>query len=133
LFLLLFHALPPMPFWAIKKIQLPSDSGGVLDGNRKNSLTIWLTYIVHWWLNFLVTKKGGHVTCFWKALNKDFPKRYHKLTFHGDQKIFNHHGCLRLDDYHKVGWLKILVARRFSDPKHSIVIPYGDWNFFWLP
>jgi len=41
--------------------------------------------------------KGGHVTCFWKAFNKDFPKRCHKLTF--SDAI----GFVRLDDNHKVG------------------------------
>jgi hypothetical protein len=40
-----------MSSWATKKFQSPSNGGGVLDGNQKNSITIRHISIVWWWLN----------------------------------------------------------------------------------
>jgi hypothetical protein len=85
-------------------------------GDRKNS----------------IAKKGGHVTCFWKAIDKGFPKKMPQAnllwrlnTFGCHSRIF--FGC------HKVGWLKILVTIRFSDRKVLVIIHCGNWKLFWSP
>jgi hypothetical protein len=75
LFLLSFHALPPCLFGQLKKIQLPSDNGGVFESNQKN-FNRHLTYphcrmvTEEFWSpsnkptpldgdqNFLITQKG---------------------------------------------------------------------------
>jgi hypothetical protein len=36
---------------------------------------------------FLVAKKGGHVTCFWKAFDDGFCKKCHKLAIIVIKKI----------------------------------------------
>lgn len=37
-----------MPSWATEKIQLPSDSGGVLDGDQKHLIASWHTPTIQW-------------------------------------------------------------------------------------
>jgi hypothetical protein len=38
----------PMSSWATEKFQLPSDGGGVLDGDQQNSIAIQHINIVQW-------------------------------------------------------------------------------------
>jgi hypothetical protein len=71
----------------IKKIWSPSNGVGVLDGDWKNSVTIWQWGYVKWQSNVFGLEKRGHVTCFWKAIIVGFWKKCHKPTFCGNWKI----------------------------------------------
>lgn len=52
----------------IEKIQSPPNTLALSNGDQM----------------FLVARKRGHVTCFWKTFNKGFPKRCHNLAFYGN-------------------------------------------------
>jgi hypothetical protein len=74
-------------FWAIENFQLPSNGVGVLDGDQNSLVVVNQLPFDNGGMsdgdqNFSIAKKGGHVTCFWKALDEGFCKRCHKPTFY---------------------------------------------------
>jgi hypothetical protein len=50
---------PPLPSWATKKFQSPSNGGGVLDGDRKILVVIWHTIVSIGDQFFSITPKKG--------------------------------------------------------------------------
>jgi hypothetical protein len=58
-----------------KQIWSLPNGGGMLDSDQNFSVAIAHTPLTNGNQNFIVAKKVKHVTCFWKALDKGFPKK----------------------------------------------------------
>lgn len=78
-----------MSSWATKKFQSPSNGGGVLDGDQKNSIAIQHIDIVRWWLNVFSHQEREHVICFWKFFINDFFKNIWHAPFCGNRRVGN--------------------------------------------
>jgi hypothetical protein len=70
-----------MSYWVIKKFQSPSNCGGVLDGDQKNSIAIQHIGII------FSRYEREHVICFWKVLVNDFSKNMWHALFCGNHRV----------------------------------------------
>jgi hypothetical protein len=116
------------PLLVIEIFWLPSDYGGVSNGDWKNSITIQQTTIVRWWPTKAFQK---HMTCppfvvtnFFSIdaalLIEKFQSlqgwRLKKFSFFGHHKVW----WLKKIQFHKVGWQKKFNHQRvYGNPNGS--------------
>ncbi len=71
----------PMSSWATEKFQLPSDGGGVLDGDQQNSIAIRHINIVQWWLNVFSHQRKGACYMFLEIFHQWFFQKHMTRPF----------------------------------------------------
>jgi hypothetical protein len=59
----------------------------------------------------LVTRKGEHVICFWKALDEGFPKTYHTPPFIVTKNFSRHKRVIK-----KISIITRLATENFQSP-----------------